>query len=122
MDKDTNRLLERVVAELEPSRGLDDVRVLVRRRRLRARWVAGITPGAAAVAGVGGAIAVLRAPADRSVSSSVSPSPIAPLAANGRIAFVRVRPSTVVEGSLGVSDLYTVEPNGSRVSSIAEDV
>jgi hypothetical protein len=124
MDRETQLLLERAVVDLEPARGLDDVKERARRRHIKARLVAGVTAGIVAVAGVGGAIALLyEKPADRSVSVPVSPAPNAPSAGNGRIAFVRVeRVSMLGEGRTPRAALFTVGPAGSHPTKIIDRV
>jgi len=53
MDEGTHQLLERVVVDVEPHRGLDDVKARARQRHARGRLLAGITAAVVALVGVG---------------------------------------------------------------------
>jgi hypothetical protein len=120
MDRETQRLLERATVDLEPPRGLEDVKGRAHQRHVRARVIAGVTAGVVALAGVGGSIALLETThADHTVQ--VSPTPVPPLAENGRIAFVRVdRASALVEGNPPSAALLTVDPTGSNPTKIVD--
>jgi WD40 repeat protein len=74
MDEGTHQLLERAVVDVEPQRGLDDVKGRARQRHARGRLLAGITAAIVAIVGVGGVIALLNdGTPNRYVG--VSPSP-----------------------------------------------
>jgi heat shock protein HslJ len=60
MDEGTHQLLEHAVVDVEPRRGLDDVKGRARQRHARGRLLAGITAAIVAIVGVGGVIAILN--------------------------------------------------------------
>jgi hypothetical protein len=60
MDEGTHQLLEHAVVDVEPQRGLDDVKGRARQRHARGRLLAGITAAIVAIVGVGGVIAILN--------------------------------------------------------------
>src|SRR5256885_7614674 len=77
MDEGTHQLLEHAVVDVEPQRGLDDVKGRARQRHTRGRLLAGITAAIVAVVGVGGVIAILndKVPANYYIGPSASLSP-----------------------------------------------
>jgi META domain len=60
MDEGTRQILERAVVDVEPQRGLDDVKRRASQRHARGRLLAGITAAIVAIVGVGGIIAILN--------------------------------------------------------------
>ena len=92
MDERTRQLLEHAVVDVEPQRGLDDVKGRARQRHARGRLLAGITAAIVAIVGVGGVIAILNDEApSRYIGVSPSPPDNSQQAAALRVKIERIR-------------------------------
>src|SRR5206468_654297 len=92
MDEGTHQLLEQAVVDIEPQRGLDDVKGRARQRRARGRLLAGVTAAIVAVVGVGGVIAILNHDApNQYINVSSTPSDTSQQAAALRAKIDRAR-------------------------------
>jgi hypothetical protein len=116
MDEGTRQLLERVVVDVEPQRGLDDVKGRARQRHTRGRLLAGITAAIVAIVGVGGVIAILNdGTPNRFVGVSPSPSDTSQQAAALRAKIEKTRlklEALNVRVSRDLHRLLTAKQNG----------
>jgi hypothetical protein len=116
MDEGTRQLLERVVVDVEPQRGLDDVKGRARQRHTRGRLLAGITAAIVAIVGVGGVIAILNdGTPNHFVGVSPSPSDTSQQAAALRAKIEKTRlklEALNVRVSRDLHRLLTAKQNG----------